>query len=66
MTPRCAVASVATTLTALSRFVLRQAAAVNTTTEAKVKVAINGFGRIGELPSHHSIATFSGWIKSVK
>ena len=29
---------------------LLQAAAINTMTEAKVKVAINGFGRIGELP----------------
>ena len=29
---------------------LRQAAAVNTVTEAKVKVAINGFGRIGASP----------------
>ena len=28
---------------------LLQAAAINTMTEAKVKVAINGFGRIGEL-----------------
>jgi glyceraldehyde-3-phosphate dehydrogenase (NADP+) (phosphorylating) len=33
-----------------------KAVAVNTTTEAKVKVAINGFGRIGKLPGVYRIS----------
>ena len=41
------------TLTVLPAHLHAQAAAVNTTTEAAVKVAINGFGRIGTSPSHH-------------
>ena len=36
--------------------ILLQAVAVNTTTEAKVKVAINGFGRIGKLPGVYRIS----------
>ena len=41
------------TLTVLPAHLHAQAAAVNTTTEAAVKVAINGFGRIGTSPSRH-------------
>jgi hypothetical protein len=36
-----------------------QAAAVNTTTEAKIKVAINGFGRIGTSRARSRIASKS-------
>ena len=36
-----------------------QAAAVNTTTEAKIKVAINGFGRIGTSRARSRIASQS-------